>query len=112
MKACGFRAPDAATGARSIRTRKRSQALLIPFEKLKCSLKIIGTFPDPVDLVDVFRAPDQISPIVDICIQRNIPVLWLQDGVFNEDEALRAQAAGITVIMNRCTYRDYMSLLK
>jgi hypothetical protein len=49
---------------------------------------------------------------VDVCIERKIPVLWLQDGVINEAEALRAQAAGITVIMNRCTYRDYMSLLR
>jgi hypothetical protein len=63
-------------------------------------------------MVDVFRAPDKISPIVDVCIERKIPVLWLQDGVINEAEALRAQAAGITVIMNRCTYRDYMSLLR
>lgn len=68
--------------------------------------------PEPVDLVDVFRAPEHIAPIVDVCIERNIPVLWLQDGVVNESEALRAQAAGITVVMNRCTYRDYMTLIK
>ncbi|MGD8484268.1 MAG: CoA-binding protein [Thioalkalispiraceae bacterium] len=72
----------------------------------------LGEVPDPIDMVDVFRAPDKISPIVDVCIERKIPVLWLQDGVINEAEALRAQAAGITVIMNRCTYRDYMSLLR
>ena len=68
--------------------------------------------PEPIDMVDVFRAPDKITPIVDVCIERKIPVLWLQDGVVNEAEALRAQAAGITVIMDRCTYRDYMSLIK
>ncbi|MEJ2142212.1 MAG: CoA-binding protein [Gammaproteobacteria bacterium] len=72
----------------------------------------LGDIPDPVDLVDVFRAPEHVGPIVDACIARNIPVLWLQDGVINEAEALRAQAAGITVIMNRCTYRDYMALIK
>lgn len=68
--------------------------------------------PGPVDMVDVFRAPDKIAPLVDACIERAIPVLWLQDGVVNEAEALRAQAAGITVIMDRCTYRDYVSLMK
>ena len=72
----------------------------------------LSEVPAPIDMVDVFRAPDKIAPLVDVCIERNIPVLWLQDGVVNEAEALRAQAAGITVIMNRCTYRDYMSLLK
>lgn len=71
----------------------------------------LGDVPGPIDMVDVFRAPDKIAPIVDVCIARNIPVLWLQDGVVNEAEALRAQAAGITVIMDRCTYRDYMSLI-
>lgn len=68
--------------------------------------------PGPVDIVDVFRAPEHIGPIVDACIERKFPVLWLQDGVINEPEALRAQQAGITVIMNRCTYRDYMAFMK
>ena len=67
---------------------------------------------EPVDIVDVFRAPQHIGPIVDACIERKFPVLWLQDGVINEPEAQRAQQAGITVIMNRCTYRDYMTLIK
>lgn len=68
--------------------------------------------PGAIDMVDVFRSPDKIAPIVDTCIRLKIPVLWLQDGVINEEQALRAQQAGITVIMNRCTYRDYMSLIK
>lgn len=72
----------------------------------------LSDVPEPIDMVDVFRAPDKITPIVDVCIARKIPVLWLQDGVVNETEALRAQAAGITVIMDRCTYRDYNQLLK
>lgn len=65
-----------------------------------------------VDMVNVFRAPDKISPIIDACIKLKIPLIWLQDGVVNETEALRAQAAGITVVMDRCVYRDYVQLLK
>lgn len=72
----------------------------------------LAEVPKPIDMVDVFRAPEKIAPIVDSCIRRNIPVLWLQDGVVNEAQALRAQKAGITVIMNRCTYRDYLSLIR
>jgi predicted CoA-binding protein len=64
-----------------------------------------------IDMVDVFRAADKIAPIIDACIALKIPVVWLQDGVINEPEALRAQAAGITVIMDRCVYRDYVQLL-
>lgn len=68
--------------------------------------------PGDIDMVDVFRNPDQIAPIIDACIQRHVPVIWLQDGVINEVEAMRAQAAGITVIMDRCIYRDYIQLLQ
>ena len=41
-----------------------------------------------IDMVDVFRAPDKISPVIDSCIRLNIPCIWLQDGVINETEAL------------------------
>lgn len=63
--------------------------------------------PGNIDLVDVFRAPDQVDPIVDVCIARGVPALWLQDGVINAAAASRARDAGILVVMNRCIYRDY-----
>ena len=63
-----------------------------------------------IDMVDVFRAPEKITPIIDACIKLKIPLIWLQDGVVNEVEAARAQAAGITVVMDRCVYRDYYTL--
>lgn len=65
-----------------------------------------------IDMVDVFRAPDKITPIIDACIKLNVPLIWLQDGVINEAEALRAKKAGIQVVMDRCVYRDYVQLLK
>ena len=64
-----------------------------------------------IDMVDVFRAPDKITPIIDACIELKVPVVWLQDGVINTEEAIRAQDAGITVVMDRCVYRDYVQLL-
>jgi len=65
-----------------------------------------------IDMVDVFRAPDKIAPIIDACIKLKVPLIWLQDGVVNEAEALRAENAGIKVIMDRCVYRDYVQLIK
>ena len=65
--------------------------------------------PGPIDLVDVFRAPAHVDPIVDACIALKVPALWLQDGVINEAAALRASAAGITVVMDRCIYRDCLA---
>ena len=76
----------------------------------------LESIPEPIqaqiDMVDVFRAPDKITPIIDACIRLKVPLIWLQDGVVNETEAIRAQTAGITVVMDRCVYRDYVQLLK
>jgi predicted CoA-binding protein len=66
--------------------------------------------PLTIDLVNVFRAPAHVDEIVDSCIALGISVLWLQDGVINEAAAQRASDAGITVVMDRCTYRDYVRL--
>ena len=71
----------------------------------------LSDIPEKVDMVDVFRAGDQIDPIIDECIALGIPRLWLQDGVINEAAAERARAAGITVVMDRCVWRDYMDFL-
>jgi predicted CoA-binding protein len=64
--------------------------------------------PTAIDLVDVFRAPEYVDEIVDTCIALKVPALWLQDSVINETAALRARAAGIWVVMDRCIYRDYL----
>ena len=61
----------------------------------------------PIDLVDVFRSAEFVDAIVDDCIALRLPALWIQEGIVNEPAAVRAQAAGITVIMDRCIYRDY-----
>jgi predicted CoA-binding protein len=68
----------------------------------------LGDLPGPVDLVDVFRAPEHVDEIVDACIARKVPALWLQEGVVNETAALRARAAGIWVVMDRCIYKDWL----
>ena len=67
--------------------------------------------PEPVDLVDVFRESSHVAGIVDECIALNLPALWLQDGVVDEAAALRARAAGLMVVMDRCIYRDYVQLM-
>lgn len=70
----------------------------------------LESLPAIPDIVDVFRAPEHVPAIVDSCIKLGIRRLWLQDGVINEAEALRAQQAGIEVVMDRCMFRDYVQL--
>lgn len=66
---------------------------------------------ETIDIVNVFRAPQHVGPIVDKCIKHKFPVLWLQLGVVNEAEALRAQDAGIIVVMDRCIHQEYLKLI-
>src|SRR5512147_2238317 len=71
----------------------------------------LSDLPETPDLVDVFRAPDAVDEIVDECIALGVKRLWLQETVVNEAAAERAQAAGITVVMDRCIFKDYRALL-
>ena len=62
--------------------------------------------PDKIDLVDVFRAPEYVDKIVEVCLTLELPAIWLQLDVVNIPAALRARAAGMQVVMNRCVYQE------
>jgi predicted CoA-binding protein len=70
----------------------------------------LESLPQVPDIVEVFRAAEHVPGIVDSCIQLGVKHLWLQDGVIHEAAALRAQQAGITVVMDRCMLRDHEQL--
>ena len=72
----------------------------------------LNALPEMPDLVNVFRAPEHVGPIVDACIELGIKAIWLQDGVVNEAAAQKAVQAGMTVVMDRCIYRDYLQLMR
>jgi predicted CoA-binding protein len=63
-----------------------------------------------IDLVDVFRASENVPPIVDDVIRLGIPYLWLQDGVIHDEAVARAQAAGVKCVQNDCIYRRHTAM--
>jgi uncharacterized protein len=72
----------------------------------------LADLPEVPDLVDVFRAPEHVPGIVDECIAKGVKKLWLQESVVNEVAAEKARAAGMTVVMDRCIYKEYVALMK
>jgi hypothetical protein len=58
--------------------------------------------PEPVDIVNVFRAPDALPEIAQQTVHIGAHALWCQFGVINETAAKIAEDGGVTVIMDRC----------
>jgi len=77
-------------------------------EKVYRSLKEI---PFEVDMVDIFRKPAALPPIVQAAIDRgDVKVVWFQAGIVNNEAAKMAKDAGLTVVQNRCTMVDHKAL--
>ncbi|TJV06568.1 MAG: CoA-binding protein [Mesorhizobium sp.] len=72
----------------------------------------LADIPEPIDMVDIFRAPAAVPGIVDQALLL-VPlpkVIWMQLGVRHDEAAARAEAAGIKVVMNRCPKIEYGKL--
>ena len=70
----------------------------------------LAEVPEKIDLVNVFRAAEHVGQIVDACLQLGLQRIWLQDGVIDAAAAERARSAGMTVVMDRCIWRDLSNL--
>jgi predicted CoA-binding protein len=62
----------------------------------------LSDIPEPVEIVDIFRDPAAVPPIVEEAIAIGAKVVWMQLGVINHDAARRARDAGLEVVMDAC----------
>jgi predicted CoA-binding protein len=65
---------------------------------------------EPIDIVDIFRRPEAVPPIVDSAIAIGAKAVWMQEGIAHNESADKARAAGLTVVMNKCILQEHRKI--
>ncbi len=68
----------------------------------------LGSIPEPVDVVDIFRPAEEVPAIVREAISIGAKAVWMQEGVINEPAATQAKEAGLKVVMNKCMRKEHL----
>jgi predicted CoA-binding protein len=74
------------------------------------SYKSLLDVPEKIDIVNIFRRPEFVPPIVDQAIQLKVPGIWMQEGVIHEEAAQRARQQGIYVVMDKCILKEHRNI--
>jgi len=71
----------------------------------------ISSVQDPIDIVDVFRPSEQVLPVIQNAIKKKPKVIWLQEGIHNEEAENLAREHGIDIVFNRCMLAEHQRLM-
>ncbi len=66
--------------------------------------------PEKVEVVQIFRRPEDVMGVVDEAIKIGARAVWMQEGIVNEEAAARAKDAGLLVVMDKCMLREHRRL--
>jgi predicted CoA-binding protein len=70
----------------------------------------LASIPESIDVVDIFRRSEEVPSIMAEAIRIGAKVVWMQEGVINEEAANRAREAGLMVIMDKCMLKEHLKL--
>jgi uncharacterized protein len=77
----------------------------------KKSYPSIADISEDVDVVDIFRRSEDVPPVVmDAMKKKGIKVIWMQEGIYNEEAERKAKENGIDVVYNRCMMAEHKRL--
>ena len=71
----------------------------------------VASIPEPIDIVDCFRKPNEVVPLARAAVSKGAKVLWMQLGIHNDEAAKIATDAGLDVVMNRCVKIEHARIL-
>jgi predicted CoA-binding protein len=71
----------------------------------------LESVPEKIDVVQVFRKPEDVPPVVDSAIMVGAKAVWMQEGIVNEEAAEKARAAGLQVVMDACMRVSHRRLI-
>ena len=71
----------------------------------------LSSVPEKIDVVQVFRRPEDVPPVVDEAIKVGAKVVWMQEGIVNEEAAQKAREAGLQVVMDACMRATHKRLI-
>lgn len=76
------------------------------------SYSAVSDIPDRVDVVDIFRKSEDVPPIVNDAIDKkdHIKVIWMQEGIYNEEAEKKGIENGLDVVFNRCMMAEHRRL--
>lgn len=71
----------------------------------------LESIPEKIDVVQVFRRSEDVPPVVDSAIKAGAKVVWMQEGIVNEEAAQKAREAGLQVVMDACMRMTHRRLI-
>src|SRR5829696_1226059 len=71
----------------------------------------LESVPEKIDVVQIFRKPEDVPPIVNDAIKVGAKVVWMQEGISHEEAARKARDAGLQVVMDACMRATHQRLV-